>query len=62
MASKGFGKNYIIGLCVVLAGLVVASFYVIGCVQQQRGKYQQERDKRDHVKGQVQPVPHELNK
>lgn len=62
MANKGYGKNYIIGLCVVLVGLFVSSFYIIGCVQQQRGKYQQERDERDQVKGQVQPVPHERNK
>ena len=62
MARKGYGRNYIIGLCVVLAGLFVSSFYIIGCIQQQRGKYQRERDERDQVKGQVQPVPHELNK
>lgn len=62
MARNASAKNVVFALCVVLAGLFVTSLYIIGCVQQQRGKYQRERDQRDHVKGQVQPVPHELNK
>lgn len=62
MAGKGYGKNFVAALCIALAGLFVTSLYIAGCVQQQRWKYQQERDPRDHVKGQVQPVPHELSK
>lgn len=46
----------------VIAALVITSLYVAGCIQQSLGKYRHERDTRDHVKGQVQPVPHELNK
>ena len=46
----------------ILAMLFIASLYVVGCIQQARGKYRHERDKRDQVKGQIQPVPHELGK
>ncbi|NUM55004.1 MAG: hypothetical protein HUU46_15255 [Candidatus Hydrogenedentes bacterium] len=49
-------------LCLAAAALFITSLYVIGCIQQARGKYRHERDTRDHVKGQVQPVPHERNK
>jgi len=55
-------RNIVATVCLVMAAVVVASLYVVGCVQQSRGKYRHERDTRDHVKGQVQVVPHELGK
>ena len=62
MARKASIKEYIFATCVVVAGLLVTSMYVLGCIQQERGRFQQNRDQRDQVKGQVQPVPHERNK
>ena len=62
MAAKGNLKQRIATVCMVLAMLLVTALYVVGCVQQARGKYRHERDARDQVKGQIQPVPHELGK
>lgn len=42
--------------------LFVAALYVAGCIRQQMGKYRETRDKRDHVKGQIQPLPHDITK
>jgi len=62
MARKASIREYIFATCVVVAGLLVTSMYVLGCIQQERGRFQQNRDQRDQVKGQVQPVPHKRNK
>ena len=62
MKRKSNGKKLLATACMVIAMLLVASLYVAGCIQQARGKYRHERDKRDHVKGQIQPVPHEIAK
>ena len=62
MAAKSNVKNLVATVCMVLVMLFVASLYIVGCIEQQQGKYRGERDKRDHVKGQIQPVPHEIAK
>lgn len=62
MATRKNARNLFAAACLVLAALFVGGLYVAGCIQQARGKYRHERDTRDHVKGQIQPVPHELAK
>lgn len=62
MARTASIKQRIATVCLIIAMLFVAALYVAGCIRQQMGKYRETRDKRDHVKGQIQPLPHDITK
>jgi hypothetical protein len=60
--KKNTPAQFLATALMIVLMLAVAGLYVVGCIQQARGKYRDKQDTRDHVKGQVQPVPHEISK